>query len=158
MKRTLFGLLVAASLAATAALAADAATAKPPLGLPPVPIPADNLMTPEKLALGDKLFDDKRFSSRATVACTTAIEPEKAFTDSPLRTSEGLAKGIKKLTGTRNAPTRLNAAVYFETDVLGRALLEPRGAVPSPLCQPGGDGAQGPRPILQDRPRGSRRT
>jgi cytochrome c peroxidase len=114
MKRTLFGLLVAASLAATAALAADAATAKPPLGLPPVPIPADNLMTPEKVALGDKLFDDKRFSSTGQVACNTCHEPKKAFTDSPLRTSEGIAKAGKKLTGTRNAPTVLNAA-YFDT-------------------------------------------
>ena len=46
MKRTLFGLIVAAGLAGTAVLAADAATAKPPLGLPPVPIPADNPQTP----------------------------------------------------------------------------------------------------------------
>jgi cytochrome c peroxidase len=69
MKRTLlFGLLVAAGLAATAALAADAAAAKPPLGLPPVPIPVDNLQTPEKIALGDKLFDDKRFSGTARCA------------------------------------------------------------------------------------------
>jgi cytochrome c peroxidase len=114
MKRTLFGLLVAAGLAATAVLAADAAGAKPPLGLPPVPIPADNLQTPEKVALGDKLFDDKRFSSTGQVACNTCHEPKKAFTDSPLRTSEGIVKAGKKLTGTRNAPTVVNA-VYFET-------------------------------------------
>jgi len=115
MKRILpFGLLVAAGLAATAVLAADAATAKPPLGLPPVPIPADNPQTPEKIALGDRLFDDKRFSSTGQVACNTCHDPKKAFTDSPLRTSEGIKKGGKALTGTRNAPTVLNA-VYFET-------------------------------------------
>jgi cytochrome c peroxidase len=115
MKRILlFGLLVAAGLAATAALAADAATAKPPLGLPPVPIPADNLVTPEKVALGDKLFDDKRFSTTGQVACATCHDAKKAFTDSPLPTSEGIKVKGKALTGTRNAPTVVNAA-YFES-------------------------------------------
>jgi cytochrome c peroxidase len=115
MKRTLFGLLVAAAgLAATAVLAADAASAKPPLGLPPVPIPADNLQTPEKIALGDKLFEDKRFSATGEVACATCHDAKKAFTDSPLRVSEGIKKGGKALTGTRNAPTVVNS-VYFTT-------------------------------------------
>ncbi len=113
MKRTLFGLLVAAGLAATAVLAADATPAKPPLGLPPVPIPADNLQTPEKIALGKKLFDDKRFSATGQVSCATCHDAKKAFTDSPLRTSEGIKKGGKALTGTRNAPTVVNAA-YFD--------------------------------------------
>jgi acetyl-CoA synthetase len=39
-----------------------------PLGLPPVPIPADNPQTPEKIKLGDKLFHDKRFSSTGEVS------------------------------------------------------------------------------------------
>jgi cytochrome c peroxidase len=114
MKRSLFGLLVAAPIVATAVLAADAATAKPPLGLPPVSVPADNPLTPEKVALGDKLFDDKRFSATGQVACATCHDEKKAFTDSPLRTSEGIEKAGRKLTGTRNAPTVVNAA-YFET-------------------------------------------
>ena len=151
MKRTLFGLLVAAGLAATAVLAADAATAKPPLGLPPVPIPADNLQTPEKIALGDKLFDDKRFSSTGQVACATCHDAKKAFTDSPLRTSEGIKKAGKALTGTRNAPTVVNAA-YFDTHVLGRPLPEPRGPVAAPLRQPRRDGPQGPPADPEDRP------
>ena len=113
MKRTLFGLFVAVGLAATAVLAADAASAKPPLGLPPVPIPADNPQTPEKVALGKKLFDDKRFSSTGQVSCATCHDEKKAFTDSPLRTSEGIKKAGKPLTGTRNAPTVVNAA-YFD--------------------------------------------
>ena len=77
-----------------------------PLGLPPVPVPDSNPMTPEKIALGAKLFNDKRFSSTGQVACATCHDAAKAFTDSPLRTSEG----INKLTGTRNAPTVVNAA------------------------------------------------
>jgi cytochrome c peroxidase len=112
MKQILFAFLAVAGLAG-AALAADAVT-KPPLGLPPVPIPADNLQTAEKIALGDKLFDDKRFSATGQVACNTCHDPKKAFTDSPLRTSEGIKKGGKALTGTRNAPTVVNAA-YFDS-------------------------------------------
>ena len=79
-----------------------------PLGLPAVPIPKDNPQSPEKIALGDRLFNDKRFSSTGEVSCATCHDPDKAFTDSPLVTSEG----INKLTGTRNAPTVINSAYY----------------------------------------------
>jgi len=79
-----------------------------PLGLPPVPIPADNPQTPEKIALGDLLFHDMRFSATGEVSCSTCHDADKALTDSPLKTSEG----IEKKTGTRNAPTVVNAA-YF---------------------------------------------
>jgi cytochrome c peroxidase len=82
----------------------------PPLGLPPIPVPEDNPQTPDKIALGDKLFHDERFSSTGDVSCATCHDAEKAFTDSPLKVSEG----INKLTGTRNAPTVLNA-VYMRT-------------------------------------------
>jgi len=112
MKRILFVALAVAGLAC-AAIAADAVSAKPPLGLPPVPIPADNPQTPEKIALGDKLFHDKRFSSTGQVSCATCHDKAKAFTDSPLRTSEGIEVLGRKLTGTRNAPTVVNA-VYFD--------------------------------------------
>ncbi len=81
--------------------------ADPPLGLPPVPIPGDNPQSAVKVKLGDKLFHDKRFSSTGTVACGNCHEKSKVFTDK-LKVSEG----IKKLTGTRNAPTVVNAA-YF---------------------------------------------
>jgi cytochrome c peroxidase len=79
-----------------------------PLGLPPTPVPADNPQTPEKIALGDKLFHDMRFSIDGTVSCSTCHDDRKAFTDSPLKTSQG----HHKLTGSRNAPTVINAA-YF---------------------------------------------
>ena len=81
-----------------------------PLGLPAVPIPADNPQSAEKIKLGDKLFHDTRFSSTGKVSCATCHDSKKTFTDSPLRVSEG----INKLTGTRNAPTVVNAA-YFHT-------------------------------------------
>jgi cytochrome c peroxidase len=80
--------------------------AEAPLGLPEVPVPANNPQTPEKIALGSRLFNDVRFSATGDVACATCHAAEKAFTDSPLAVSEG----INKLTGTRNAPTVVNAA------------------------------------------------
>ena len=80
-----------------------------PLGLPPLPVPADNPITPEKVKLGDKLFHDSRFSTTGEVSCSTCHERDKSFTDH-LPVSEG----IKKLKGTRNAPTVINAA-YLET-------------------------------------------
>jgi cytochrome c peroxidase len=63
-------------------------------------------MTAEKVELGEKLFNDDRFSTTGDVSCATCHAVGKAFTDSPLRVSEG----VEKLTGTRNAPTILNAA------------------------------------------------
>ena len=86
------------------------ALADPMLGLPPVPVPADNPQTAEKIALGERLFLDMRFSSTGLVSCATCHAPEKAFTDGPLAVSEG----IDGLTGTRNAPTVVNSA-YHET-------------------------------------------
>jgi len=64
-------------------LTAGALPAAPPLGLPEVPIPADNPQTPEKVALGEKLFNDKRFSATGEIGCVSCHAPEKAFTDSP---------------------------------------------------------------------------
>lgn len=76
-----------------------------PLGLPPVRVPAENPITPEKVQLGDKLFHDNRFSSTGEVSCSTCHDRAKGFSDG-LPVSEG----IRKLKGTRNAPTVINAA------------------------------------------------
>jgi cytochrome c peroxidase len=112
MKRFQSAILVVFGLAALAAAAEKADPAKPPLGLPPLVVPEGNPQTPEKVALGQKLFEDKRFSSTGGVACASCHDAKKAFTDSPLATSEGILVKGKALTGTRNAPTVVNAA-YF---------------------------------------------
>jgi len=90
--------------------ASDMPEKKVLLGLPAVIYPENNPQTPEKIALGEKLFNDKRFSSTGEVSCATCHDANKAFTDSPLKVSEG----IKKFTGTRNAPTVINS-LFFET-------------------------------------------
>ncbi|HEV2470521.1 MAG TPA: hypothetical protein VGS78_15125 [Candidatus Sulfotelmatobacter sp.] len=43
---------------------------KAPLGLPPVPIPADNPPTAETIALGWKLYYDPVLSSDQTISCS----------------------------------------------------------------------------------------
>lgn len=76
-----------------------------PLGLPPVSIPEDNPQTPEKITLGERLFNDVRFSSTGTVSCATCHAAATAFTD-----AVPVAIGINDLAGTRNSPTIVNAA------------------------------------------------
>ena len=76
-----------------------------PLGLPPLEIPEDNPLTEEKIALGQKLFEDVRFSSTGTVSCATCHVAETGFVD-----AREVSMGINDLLGTRNAPTVINAA------------------------------------------------
>jgi cytochrome c peroxidase len=97
---------MALSIATSSLILATPLLADGPLGLPDVPVPADNPQTPEKIALGSRLFNDVRFSATGDVSCATCHVAEKVLTDSPLSVSEG----IRKLTGTRNAPTVVNAA------------------------------------------------
>lgn len=75
------------------------------LGLPPVATPLDNPLTPEKIALGRRLYYDPVLSVNNTVACATCHNPAHAFTD-----GRRLAQGIEKRKAIRNAPTLLNAA------------------------------------------------
>ncbi|MGC2398196.1 MAG: cytochrome c peroxidase [Acidobacteriaceae bacterium] len=80
-------------------------TIKPPLGLPQVPIPADNPPTRETIALGRKLFYDPRLSKNNTLSCASCHNPYMAFGD-----GRSIALGFGGALGVRNAPTILNAA------------------------------------------------
>jgi cytochrome c peroxidase len=66
--------------------------------------PSDNAQTPEKIALGQKLFFDGRLSADGTVACATCHDLARAFTD-----GRPASVGIHGRVGQRNAPTILNA-------------------------------------------------
>ncbi|MBI4666201.1 MAG: cytochrome-c peroxidase [Nitrospinae bacterium] len=76
-----------------------------PLGLPPVPVPENNPITKEKVALGEKLYNDTRLSKDGTVGCVTCHSPKKGFAD-----GKRVSEGVGKQTGARNAPTSANAA------------------------------------------------
>lgn len=76
--------------AGTAALVLIACVAMAaPLGLPPVPVSANNPITPAKVKLGDKLFHDPRFSTTGEVSCSTCHDRSKGFADG-LPVSEGI--------------------------------------------------------------------
>jgi len=76
----------------------------PPLGLAAVPVPADNPPTAAKIALGRKLFFDRRLSFNATLSCGMCHVPEQGFAQEELRTPVGFqGRDVR-----RNAPTLLN--------------------------------------------------
>jgi len=79
---------------------------QPPLGLPAVPIPSNNPVTVEKIALGRKLFYDRRLSLNNTFSCAMCHVPEQGFTHNELATSVG----IEGRSGRRNNPTLYNIA------------------------------------------------
>ncbi len=81
-----------------------AARNKVPLGLDLyMPVPEDNPLTPEKIALGRRLFSDPLLSRDGTKACRSCHEPERAFTD-----GRPVAVGVRGQTGERSAPTLVN--------------------------------------------------
>lgn len=87
-----------------------------PLGLPPVPHPAENQPTRAKIELGRKLFFDRRLSINRTMSCAMCHIPEQGFANRELRT----AVGVEGRSGRRNAPTILNVAYLDSLFVDGR--------------------------------------
>lgn len=70
------------------------------------PAPLDNPSTPEKVALGERLFFEKRLSADGTVSCNSChLLFEKAGSD-----GRRTAAGIRGEIGPRNTPTVWNAA------------------------------------------------
>jgi cytochrome c peroxidase len=100
----LFSALVAASV--TGARAAGVTDI--PKGLPAdlweLLVPPDNPVTEEKVALGRRLYFEKRISGDGTVSCATCHDPEKGFAD-----GRKVGEGISGKKGARNSPTVLNA-------------------------------------------------
>jgi len=92
--------------------------------------PADNPQTPEKIALGEKLFFDGRLSADGTVACSTCHDPARAFTD-----GRPVSIGIKARVGQRNAPTILNA-LYNKTQFWDGRATTLEDQAPFPIMNP----------------------
>jgi cytochrome c peroxidase len=97
-----------------------------PLGLPPVPISADNPPTAEAIALGRRLYFEKQLSSDNTVSCANCHNAALHFAD-----GLKVARGVGAQLGTRNTPTTLNAAYYLSQFWDGRAAsLEQQAGMP----------------------------
>jgi cytochrome c peroxidase len=71
----------------------------------PPPAPAENPLTPAKIALGARLFSDVRLSGNGERACTSCHEPTRAFTDGRRR-----ALGLARIPLRRNTPSLFNLA------------------------------------------------
>jgi cytochrome c peroxidase len=101
-------------------LSLPADVSKPPPEFDPVVwkafVPEDNVLTPQRVALGRKLYFEKRLSADGTVACATCHDVTRGFTDQ-LTVSEG----IKDQLGHRNAPTTLNVALLQIVFLDGRS-------------------------------------
>jgi cytochrome c peroxidase len=125
---------------------------QPPAGVDPVIfalfIPADNKMTPARVALGKKLYFDTRLSADGTVACATCHDVSRGFTD-----QRPVSEGIRDQLGRRNAPTTPNTFVLQTLFLDGRAAsLEEQAKLPIinsiEMGQP--DGAAAVKAIADD--------
>ncbi|MDH3472303.1 MAG: c-type cytochrome [Rhodospirillales bacterium] len=110
----------------------------PPLGLPPLSLPADSAPTAARIALGRKLFFDRRLWRNGTMSCGICHIPEQGFTNNELARPIGTeGRSIR-----RNAPSLFNVAYQeslfhdgretrLETQVIGPLLARVEMANPS---------------------------
>ena len=64
------------------------------LVLPPVPVPADNPVTAETVALGRKLFYDRKLSTNDSLSCASCHNPLLGFSD-----GQKVSTGVEGKTG-----------------------------------------------------------
>jgi cytochrome c peroxidase len=89
-------------------------------------IPRDNPMTAEKVALGEKLFFDKRLSVDNTISCATCHDPATALAEANM-----VGIGIQNKKGARNSPSVINAMFNESQFWDGRAAsLEEQAVLP----------------------------
>jgi cytochrome c peroxidase len=86
--------------------------------------PADNALTEDRAELGRRLFYDPQLSRTNDISCTTCHQQAYAFSD-----PSAVSTGVDGLTGTRNAPSIVNAAWgrSFFWDGRARTLEEQAG-------------------------------
>lgn len=104
--------LLAALCASCVFILAAAAQKPAALGLPPLATPPA-----AQVALGKKLFFDRRLSINGTLSCAMCHVPEQAFTVNEIRT----AVGMEGVSLRRSAPTLLNVAYATSMFHDGRA-------------------------------------
>ena len=103
----------------------------PPSGIDPVAwatiyMLQNNELTPDRIALGRKLYFDTRLSKDGTLACATCHDVSRGFTD-----HRSVSEGIGDHLGKRSAPTTMNAALLQSQFWDGRApSLEEQAKLP----------------------------
>lgn len=96
-----------------------------------LPVPAASPMSPQRVALGKMLFDEKRLSADNTVACSNCHDPKLAFGDGVAR-----GKGIAKIKLVRHTPPLWNLAwarTLFWDGRAGSLEEQARGPIENPL-------------------------
>jgi cytochrome c peroxidase len=84
----------------------QAAEPRLPLGLDLYrPVPSDNRLTAAKVALGRRLFFDRRLSRDGSLSCAGCHNPKRALTDGRV-----VAQGVGGAMGNRNTPIIVNRA------------------------------------------------
>ena len=68
-----------------------------------LPVPDDNPITPEKVALGRRLFFDRRLSRDGSISCASCHDPVRAFAD-----GRAISIGVRGRQGHRHSPALLN--------------------------------------------------
>src|SRR5215469_4875517 len=96
---------VAAGTSSAALPVGKPITIKAPLGLPPVPVPRENPLTADTVALGRRLYYAPQLSADGSISCASCHAPEFAFSD-----QRPFSVGVGGKTGTRHAPTVINSA------------------------------------------------
>jgi cytochrome c peroxidase len=86
------------------------------MGMGGVQAPADNPITPGKVALGKQLYFDPRLSKDGTVSCNSCHDLAAAGAD-----TKPVSTGVGGAQGTRNAPTVWNSAFHQAQFWDGRA-------------------------------------
>ncbi len=89
---------------------------KPPLGLPPVPWPANNPYSEARVTLGRYLFFDARLSIDGMVSCANCHRPELAFSG-----GQTMPRGVSVKRLPRRVPTLVNRAYGRSEFYDGRA-------------------------------------
>jgi hypothetical protein len=101
-------------------------------GFPPMPIPADNPITTQGVALGRRLFYDPILSGDSTQSCASCHAQAFGFSDHNRR----LSVGIDGIAGTRNAPALVNVGwseLLFWDGRAGTLELQATEPVPNPI-------------------------
>jgi len=97
-----------------------------PKGFPAIEYPEDNGFSKDRWLLGKKLFYDKSLSLDSSISCSSCHQPALAFSD-----SIAFSLGVKKLSGTQNAPSLTNVAYHpYYTRLGGVSTLEKQILVP----------------------------
>jgi cytochrome c peroxidase len=98
-----------------------------PLGLDLyMPVPEENPLTADKVALGRRLFAEPRLSRDRSLSCASCHDPKRAFTD-----GQPVAVGVFGRKGSRNVPTLINrgyGASFFwdgRANSLEKQVLQP---------------------------------